>query len=296
MKTKLDYYRIFNEAARTLSFSIASQNLYVSQSAISQVIKTLENDLHVKLFVRTSKGVELTKEGMLLYEASQSALNLLNQAETQLEGIKALKGGTLTIGAGDTITSNLLLPHLEKFHALYPQVNLLLVNRTSLDMIELIRQEKVDLAFLNLPIDCEGIATRNCFEVHDVFVGDDRYKNDTHLYTREEIANLPMILLEKNSNSRKIVEKQFNESGIKLNPQIEIGAHELLLQLANIHLGIACVIKEFSLNAIKNQQVYELKMAEPLKPRYIGCAYRQGNLLSNAAQTFLDFILESEIK
>ena len=62
MKTRMDYYRIFNETARFSSFSTAAQHLYVSQSAISQSIHQLEEDLNVQLFTRSRKGVSLTKE------------------------------------------------------------------------------------------------------------------------------------------------------------------------------------------------------------------------------------------
>ena len=64
---KLEQYKIFNEAASTLSFSQAAKNLYISQSAVSQTIHALEKELHTQLFIRKSKGVTLTKEGMLLH-------------------------------------------------------------------------------------------------------------------------------------------------------------------------------------------------------------------------------------
>ena len=72
MKTKLDYYRVFYETARFGSFSMAAQQLYISQSAISQCIRQLETDLNVKLFSRTRRGVSLTKEGSLLFQKNTS--------------------------------------------------------------------------------------------------------------------------------------------------------------------------------------------------------------------------------
>ena len=68
MKTKLDYYRMFYETARFSSFSTAAQHLYISQSAISQCMQQLENDLGVQLFIRTRRGVSLTNEGKLLFK------------------------------------------------------------------------------------------------------------------------------------------------------------------------------------------------------------------------------------
>ena len=289
MGTKLDYYKIFDEAAKCLSFSLASENLYISQSAVSQSIKALEHDLNTKLFIRSAKGVTLTKEGEFLYETIHNALDMIEHVEHRLSNMKELEEGTLTIGAGDTISSNYLLSYLEQFHTNYPKVNLQLMNRTSLEMLELIRNEQVDIALLNLPVQADDLTIEKCFEVHDIFVGCTEYLENAP-YTLKEIAKLPMILLEKNSNSRRFVEKQFNDEGIKLYPQIEIGAHELLLQLASINLGIACVVKEFSHELLKEELV-EIPLAKPLLTRNIGIAYLKKQPLSPAAQKFLDLIL-----
>ena len=120
MKTKLDYYRVFYETARFQSFSASAEHLYISQSAISQSIRQLEKDLGVQLFVRTRKGVSLTHEGQILFSKVESAINAIEQGESQLEKLRHLEAGEITIAAGDTITSYFLLDYLEKFHTLYP--------------------------------------------------------------------------------------------------------------------------------------------------------------------------------
>ena len=108
MKTKLDYYRIFYETARFESFSSAAQHLYISQSAISQCIHQLEADLGVQLFIRTRRGVSLTKEGSLLFQKIETAMQAIEQGETLIDRLRHLESGVLTIAAGDTITSHFL--------------------------------------------------------------------------------------------------------------------------------------------------------------------------------------------
>ena len=104
MKTKLDYYRIFYETARYASFSTAAKHLYISQSAISQCIRQLEQDLNTALFNRSRRGVTLTKEGMLLFQKVESAMQSIEQGETLLARLHHLDSGSLIIAAGDTIT------------------------------------------------------------------------------------------------------------------------------------------------------------------------------------------------
>ena len=289
MNTKLDYYRIFLEVANTLSFSDAAKKLYISQSAISQTIKQLESDLNTTLFQRYAKGVILTKEGIVLKQYVQEALGALHIVEKKLADMKAMEEGTLSIGAGDTISSNYLIPYLEKFHCMYPNIKIEVFNRTSLEMIDLVKSGLVDLAFINLPLKDNELKIQPCFMIHDIFVCASNKKIKKQ-YTRQEIANMPLILLEKNANSRKYIDSQFKKNHITLTPQIELGAHELLLQFAMIDLGVSCVIKEFATSYLQNKQVQEITLDEPLAKRAIAYAHLKKMPLSNAASAFLELI------
>lgn len=289
MNTKLDYYRIFLEVANTLSFSDAAKKLFISQSAVSQTIKQLESDLNTTLFQRYAKGVILTKEGTLLKQYAQDALATLSIAEKKLIDMKEMEEGTLSIGAGDTISSNYLIPYLESFHAMYPKIKIEVYNRTSLEMVDLVKSGIVDLAFINLPLSDKELTIQPCFVIHDIFVC---AKNKTlkASYTRQEIANMPLILLEKNANSRKFIDHQFKKSHITLNAQIELGAHDLLLQFAKIDLGVSCVIKEFATDYLNRKLIQEIPMQEPLPKRAIAYTHLKRMPLSNAAQSFLAFV------
>lgn len=291
MKTKLDYYRIFYETARFASFSAAANHLYISQSAISQCIHQLEKDLDTKLFVRSRRGVELTKEGNLLFQKVENAIQSIEQGETMLARLHHLDSGSLEIAAADTITSHYLLPYLEKFHIKYPNIRLEMANSYSEHMIQLVKDGKAELAFVNLPVSDDELCIEPCLEIHDIFVcGANREIKQS--YSWSEIAKEPLILLETNSTSRKALDHEFRKKHIELSPQIEIAAHDLLLRFASIHLGTSCVIKEFSEKELKKGIVKEMPLNPPLPARSIGCAYLQSNPLSLPAQAFLKLIKE----
>ena len=245
MKTKLDYYRMFYETARFHSFSTAAQHLYISQSAISQCIHQLEKELDVQLFVRTRKGVSLTNEGKLLFAKVENAINSIEQGEKQLERLRHLESGEITIAAGDTITTHYLLKYLEEFHALYPDIRIEMANSYSSQMISLVKEGKADLAFVNMPYDDDELIIEHCLDINDIFVCGPDFENNSS-YSWEEVADLPLILLEKNASSRRFLDNHFNEKGILLKPQIEVAVHDLLIRFASIHLGISCVIEQFS--------------------------------------------------
>ena len=290
MKTKLDYYGVFYETARFASFSKAAQHLYVSQSAISQCIHQLENDLKISLFVRSRRGVVLTKEGEVLFSKVEAAMEAIEQGELLMERLRHLESGELSIAAGDTITRHFLLPYLEKFHTLYPEIKIEMANSYSSHMLALLKEGKADIAFVNLPWEDEELEIVPCLEIHDIFVSSNSFKAKKE-YTWREVASLPLILLEKNSSSRRFVSSKFKEKGIEIVPQMEIAAHDLLLRFAEIQLGVSCVVEEFSKESIESGKINKLNISPPLPPRAVGAAYAKNQPLSKAAETFLQLVI-----
>lgn len=288
---KLDLYRIFNVVSANKSFSKAAQELYMTQPAVSQAISKLEKELDILLFHRTSKGVVLTNEGNLLNEHIKSALGIINAAEDKLLEFKSLKTGQLRIGVGDTISRYFLLPYLEKFHKGYPGIKLNILNGTTTEICELIKSGKVDIGVCNLPIDEENLQVIPCKEIQDIFVCGEKYKTLTEKpVSFEYLMRMPLIFLEKKSNSRMFVEHFFEKKGFKFSPVFELGSFDLVLEFAKINLGISCVIKEFSKNYLESGELYEIQLVEEIPKRIIGLCYLENVPLTRAAKSFIELI------
>lgn len=291
MPVRLDLYKIFCEVAKCESFSKAAKVLFMTQPAVSQAIMQLEEELGMRLFTRTPKGVILTNEGQILFEYANSAMNLISVGEKKLQESKNLMVGELKIGVGDTISRYFLLPYLEKFHNGYPNIKLKVVNRTTLELCTLLKSGEVDIAICNLPIRDSSLEVKELMEIHDVFVYGGKYKKDLSKYlTLEEIAKFPLILLEPKSNSRQYVEKYILSKGIRIKPEIELGSHELLLEFAKINLGISCVIREFSQEYLQAGVLYEVQTTEEIPKRSIGVCYLKSVSLSPASEKFVDLL------
>lgn len=293
MSVKLEYYRVFCMVAECKSFSGAAKKLYMTQPAVSQTILHLEEDLDSRLFMRGAKGVTLTTEGQVLYEHIHAAMNMIEVGEERLRQVLDLVSGELKIGVGDAISKFFLLPYLEMFHQEFPGIKLKVMNRTTPEQCELLKSGEIDLAVCNLPIKDKAIETKECFYIHDIFVGGEQYKKfSKNPISIEEINNLPLIFLEKKSNSRQYVERYINTFGIKLSPEIELGSHDLLLEFAKINLGVSCVVKEFSKEYLKQRDVHEIRLMQPIPRRSIGCCFLKSVPLSPAATQFLAILEE----
>ncbi len=292
MSIKLELYRVFKEVAEEGSVSAAAKNLYISQSAVSQTIKQLEEQLDVRLFTRGTRGVTLTSEGAILYDYVRSAISLIEHGEEKIAQTKSLLLGELVIGASDTITSCFLLPYLDQFHSSYPSIKLRVLNGTSPEVIALLKSGKVDLAFANLPLEDSALSIRRCFDIQDVFVAADGYRGcpPDKVFTPGELAKLPIILLEKKSNSRQYIDSYFIQNGVPVTPEIELGSHALLLQLTRIGLGVSCVIREFAAEPLRRGEIRELKVDPPIAPRSVGAVSLQGVSASAACRRFLEII------
>ena len=138
-----ELYKVFYHVASTLNFSEASKQLFISQSAVSQSIKTLERKLDQVLFIRSTKKVQLTPEGEILMRHIEPAMNLIQRGEAQLLDAVST-GGQIRIGASDTICRYFLIPYLERFHKAFPNAHIKVINQTSLKCAELLKSGLVD--------------------------------------------------------------------------------------------------------------------------------------------------------
>ena len=294
MSVKLELYRVFKEVAEVGNITAAAQALYISQSAVSQSIKQLENDLQTRLFSRNSRGVTLTAEGKMLYEYVRSAMGLLETGEAKLSQTRELQMGQLIIGASDTVTSQFLLPYLDSFHREHPAIHIQIISGRSHKVLGLLRSGKVDIAFASTPTDLTSLETYPCFPTHSIFVAGAGYPCDfDHVYSLEEMSAFPLILLERKASSRLYLERFFLQNGLKLNPEIELGARSLLVDLAAIGFGVAGVTEEFVTRDLESGRLRQLKTSFQIPPRSVDMCMLRDVPQTAAAERFAAFVKQS---
>ena len=222
----LELYRVFYTVAKCGSLTKAAQELYISQPAVSQAIRQLENQLGTTLFNRVHKGMELTKQGgELVFEDVSRALQLLDGVESRLSELKKSAKGTLRIGASETIFQYILADKLVKYHALYPDVKFELLSDVSPITIEQLKTDRCDVGFLNFPIpEDEGIVVRQTITLlNDVFIGGkgfERFRGrQVPLW---ELQNEPLLLMEPHTVARSAVDHFCTSLGIRFRPAIEV--------------------------------------------------------------------------
>lgn len=289
MIDSIDLYRIFHLVAKHKNISKAAKELFMTQSAVSQSIHRLEQELKTQLFHRTAKGVTLTSDGETLLHYVVSALNTLEVAEEKLLASQHLVSGQLRIGVGDTISRYFLLPYVEQFFTSYPGVKLKILNGTTHEICQYIKDGQADIGICNLPLKDSKFKVLPVMEIEDIFVCGQKFKETLNEpLALQDILEYPLIFLERNSNSRQYIDHYFKANQLTPSPEIELGSHDLVLDFAKINIGIACVTKQFSLNYLEQGLVSEIKMVESIPKRHVGLIYSKYAPLTHASQAFID--------
>jgi len=302
MDINYELYKVFYHVAKSLSFSEAAAGLYISQSAVSQSVKLLEKRLGQTLFVRNTKRVSLTPEGEMLLKHIEPAIQLITRGENQLSRDASEGGMQLRIAASDTICRYLLVPFFRDLHEQFPDVHINILNGTSPHCAQMLESGQVDLIVANSPNESltGNMQIREIREFADVFVGNPSYfpecvtgtNGKPRTLTMKELLTYPLLMLSKRSATSSFLHEQFQKHSLELVPSIELSSNDLLLDLARIGLGIACV-PDFCIPQSETT-LQRLTIKESLPKRKLVIAYDEKWPLSLPARALIDALTGAE--
>ena len=275
MEQHLSQYRIFYEVARCGNISRAAKELYISQPAISKAIGKLEESLGTRLFLRNSRGVQLTPEGNVLFQHVAAAFDSLSRGEKELKRIHDFHIGQLKIGVSNTLCKYVLLTYLKSFVEKYPHVNITIESQSTAHTLEMLEARKIDIGLVAEPRARRGLNFTPVMEIHDGFVCTPAYMENLTL--REGPApdifkTGNIMLLDRSNMSRKHLDTYLSDRDIEVNQLLEVTDMALLIEFARIGLGIACVILDFVSDDLKNGTLMEVPLDAPIPRRVIGFA------------------------
>lgn len=290
MDINYELYKVFYYVAVSLSFSEASKQLFISQSAVSQSIKVLEKKLNQSLFIRSTKRVQLTPEGEILLRHIEPAINLIKRGENQIMESNSLGGGQLRIGASDTICRYFLVPYLQRFHREFPNIHIKVTNQTSIKCVELLENGQVDLIVTNYPNSklSHTSSMKIIYEFKDLFIANRKYFDLEHQkLTLRDLLNYPILMLTRQSTTSEFLHSLFQQHQLDLVPEIELTSNDLLIDLANIGLGIA-FLPDFCLTSASSD-LFALSLTEELPSRQLVVVQNPSLPASPAVKQFMNY-------
>lgn len=284
----LEQYHVFYTTAQLGSITKAAERLFLTQPSVSYAIKQLEESLGLRLFVRQARGVSLTAEGQALFYHVAAAMESLQQGEQTIKRFLNLQGGQVRIGTSDTLCRYFLLPVLEQFASSHPQIRLQITHGKTPEITEWLAEGRIDLGVVHLPVSLERFVVTELAHVQDVFVAGDRFK---HLAAQpvplRDVLAQPLIVLSSRSQTRSFLEKFVEAHDLHLEPDIEVGSVELMMEFARLGLGLSFVSREFIPSALAGVSLHEVQTEETIPARRIGIAALRNRPLSIAATAFM---------
>lgn len=288
MDVDFELYKVFYTVAKNKHMTKASKELHISQPAISQSIKKLEEQLGGTLFLRSNKGMELTEEGKMFYDYLKGAIELIKNAENDFTSFKDLSKGEVKIGCSTTLTKLLLLDPLKKFHRDYPNINIQIKNDLTSNLINDLKLGKLDFVIFNESgIKEKNLNLEKIAELKQGFIYNPDFFND-EIEDLDDLNKYPLILQKEESNSRKMLEYITTLNEVKLIPKMEVVSQELVTEFTNIGFGIGFTI--IDLAKIKYNSLKELKINKKIPNINIYLATNKSISLTFASKMILQYI------
>ncbi len=297
MENNLNLYYIFYTVALHKNISGAAKELYISQPTISKAISKLEQSLDVILFHRSSRGVTLTMEGELLFTQVQTAFSAIRHGEEQLKKVNELGISQISIGVSITLCKYVLLPYLQQFVKDNPHIKVTITCHPTMETLRDIDNSVTDIGVVGIPSLPNGLTYIPFREIQDTFVTTDRYLENLKIRVGNDrkaiLNNATFMMLNKENISRKYVDMYLSSHQITMDNIIEINTMDLLIELAKIDLGIACVIKDFVKDELDDHSLTEVSLGRAIPKRKLGLVYKDDTIMTDAMKKFISYFTES---
>ncbi len=286
-----ELYKVFYCVANSNSITKAAQELYISQPAVSQSIKQLERQIGGKLFTRSSKGIQLTYEGKIVYQYVKEANILLDTAEDKFKELQKTSSRQIVISASDTIVKYYLIKAIKNFSLIYKDAVFKISNRTSEESINLLQNRKVDLIFIKGDLRDPAFHSKVYCEYDDIFVVSKNYHIDKDKeFSFSELCSNKIIAIDSASYSRKEIEKDFNELGISFRTYLDLGSYDLVLESVKASLGIGILPYFMAEEYIKNGEMIEIKTKEKTSKRTINIVTLLNSSYDEYTSKFIELV------
>ncbi|NOV04813.1 LysR family transcriptional regulator [Paenibacillus planticolens] len=291
MINNYELYKVFYWAAKTGSLTQAAKVLFITQPSVSHAIKQLEDSFGIALFYRNSKGVALTQEGAILFSYIEQSQNFISRAEEKMAALKNLDSGELRIGGSDSLFKHYLLPYLEDFHQKRPGIKLHLNHGTTPEIISFLKEGRIDLGVVRMPIVDSQLEVRESIQLKDCFVAGAHYAElKDVVLSLDMLLQHPIILFSRNSRARMAITELFQSYGYELKPEIEVGSVDLLIEFARKGHGISYVTKEFIAKELEEGSLFEIQLDVQLPPTHVGIMTMRNMPLSSSAKGFIELV------
>lgn len=299
MNSNFEYYKIFYYVAKYENLTKAATALKTSQPAVTRTIHKLEGELGCRLFTRSKTGMKLTPEGRTFYGYVAAGCAQFFKGENDLSNLISLENGTIYISATETALHCYLFQAMEEFNSLYPNVRFKILNNSTTESVNAVKEGKVDLAFVSANLQvAKPLRMKILRKYRDILIAGKRFeelKAGKEELSLKELVSYPWISLTAETITRRFLNEYFEKNSLTFTPDMELATTDMILPAVKHNLGLGFIPAEFADSELKSGQVFEIKVKEKLPERNIILIYDMEYPQSIAAKEFQKFLKEKEM-
>lgn len=280
---------VFYQVAKHKSFSQAAESLFLSQPAVSNQVKLLEESYGLKLFDRSGRGVELTNPGEILLSYAERIFSLAKEADSVIEEIQGLKAGGIRISASNTLGAYYLPDILDPFRKQHPRIEIRMNVGYTQTVVEDILTFRSDLGLIGREVLHPNIVALPLWQEELVLiVPPDHPFAERPIIDRAELQGQAFIMSEQGSGVREITENIL--AGAKASPQVvmELGENEAVKRAVASGMGITLISTTVARRELEAGQIRAVRLSGETILRQFYIIHHRDKYLSNLIRAFLD--------
>ena len=248
------------------------------------------------MFIRTKHGILLTEEGNVFFKYIKTGIEAFQNDENAFLNYMNLDSGSIRIGASTTITRNIVMPYIEQFHKLHPNVDIKITNQLTSELITMLRKGDLDLLVVNLPMQKQkDVKIIPLCKVHDIFVANSHYYEKTKgKIMASDLAKFPLVTQKEPSNTRQFLNHYLEENQVSTKISNEIVSSSLVIDFVKAGFGIGYATKEFILDDLKKKKLYEIKVTPSIPTREVGIVLLDRSIPNYSALKLVEIMTQKQ--
>ena len=291
----IENFKIFADLVQSKSFSQAAKINGITQSAVSQQLRAMENHFKVLIVDRSQKQFKLTNEGKRLHESAKEILNLYERLDCELQEMKKVISGNIRVATIYSVGLHELPPYMKRFLSTYPTVNVHLEYRRSNLVYEDVLHNIVDLGIVAYPIKNRELEYLPFLEDELVLIA-----SPDHPLAKKDVVDLKelpehaYIGFDNDIPTRKATDQIFRDARINILPVMEFDNIETVKRAVEINAGVAIIPRSTVTQEVEKGLLVAMNFKGKRFLRPVFIIHRKGRILTPAMEKFIGLLTSKE--
>lgn len=289
----LNQLKIFYSAVKAGNLSVAAEELFITQPAVTKGIQRLQEFYELKFIDYVGKKLVLTDAGEVLFKIAEKIFDMETHAEESIRDFQQRKRGHIRIlsseSFGDYYLPEVIIPFCKAFPLVRVSMNIL---PTEL-VVENTASLKCDIGFISYPVDHEKLVVREILEDELIIITPRRHPlAGRHMLRAHDLEGQPLIMHEERSAPRQAIDDFIQRHGISVRIPMELSSNRAIKRAVEHGIGIALISRKVAKDEIEEKRLVALSLGDPAMKRKFFLVHHRDKYISESLQRLMDMVFK----